>query len=65
LSDRILVMSPSPGEVIDEIRVDIPRPRTIVLGDVPEFSAYVDQIHRHFARLGVLHGFDAPALESS
>ena len=64
LSDRILVMSPSPGEVIDEIRVDIPRPRPIVLGDVPEFSAYVDQIHRHFARLGVLHGFDAPALES-
>jgi len=56
LSDRILVMSPSPGEVIEEIRVDIPRPRPIVLGDVPEFAAYVDRIHRHFERLGVLHG---------
>jgi NitT/TauT family transport system ATP-binding protein len=63
LSDRILVMSPSPGEVVDEIHVDIPRPRPIVLGDVPEFSAYVDRIHRHFARLGVLRGADAPALE--
>ena len=27
LSDRILVMSPSPGEVVEEIRVDLPRPR--------------------------------------
>ncbi|HVO88125.1 MAG TPA: ABC transporter ATP-binding protein [Casimicrobiaceae bacterium] len=59
LSDRILVMSPSPGEVIEEIVVDLPRPRPIVLGDVPEFSAYVDRIHRHFERLGVLHGVDA------
>jgi NitT/TauT family transport system ATP-binding protein len=59
LSDRILVMSPSPGEVIEEIRVDIPRPRPIVLGDVREFADYVDRIHRHFERLGVLHGFDA------
>ena len=59
LSDRILVMSPSPGEVIEEIRVDIPRPRPIVLGDVPQFATYVDQIHRHFERLGVLHGFKA------
>ena len=58
LSDRILVMSPSPGEVVEEIVVDIPRPRPIVLGDVPEFAGYVDRIHRHFERLGVLHGLD-------
>ena len=62
LSDRILVMGPSPGEVVDEIRVELPRPRPIVLGDVKEFGAYVDRIHRHFERLGVLHGVDTPAL---
>ena len=62
LSDRILVMSPSPGEVVEEIRVDLPRPRPIVLGDVKAFGAYVDRIHRHFERLGVLHGIDTPAL---
>ena len=62
LSDRILVMGPSPGEVVDEIRVELPRPRPIVLGDVKEFGAYVDRIHRHFERLGVLHGIDTPAL---
>jgi NitT/TauT family transport system ATP-binding protein len=60
LSDRIFVMSPSPGEVVDEITVDLPRPRSIVLGDAPEFGAYVDRIYGHFERMGVLHGIDAP-----
>ena len=59
LSDRVLVMSPSPGEVVEQIKVDLPRPRPIVLGDSPQFGAYVDRIHRHFERMGVLHGVDA------
>lgn len=58
LSDRVLVMSPSPGEVVDDITIELPRPRPIVLGDAPEFAGYVDQIHRHFERMGVLHGVD-------
>jgi len=60
LSDRILVMSPSPGEVIDDIKVELQRPRPIVLGDAPEFAGYVDRIHRHFERLGILHGQPLP-----
>ncbi len=56
LSDRVFVMSPSPGEVVEEMNVELPRPRPIVLGDAPEFSAYVDRIHRHFEKMGVLHG---------
>jgi NitT/TauT family transport system ATP-binding protein len=60
LSDRILVMSPSPGEVVEEIRVELPRPRPIVLGDAPEFGAYVDRIHKQFERMGVLHGVQRP-----
>jgi NitT/TauT family transport system ATP-binding protein len=56
LSDRILVMSPSPGEIVEEIQVRLPRPRPIVLGDAPEFAAYVDRIHKQFERMGVLHG---------
>jgi ABC-type nitrate/sulfonate/bicarbonate transport system ATPase subunit len=27
LSDRILVMSPSPGKIVKEFRIDLPRPR--------------------------------------
>jgi NitT/TauT family transport system ATP-binding protein len=60
LSDRILVMSPSPGEVVEEIQVRLPRPRPIVLGDAPEFAAYVDRIHKQFERMGVLHGLQEP-----
>lgn len=56
LSDRIIVMSPSPGEVVDDIKVELERPRPITLGDAPEFGAYVDRIHHHFERLGILHG---------
>lgn len=64
LSDRIFVMSPSPGEVVDEIVVDLPRPRPIVLGDAPEFAAYVDRIYGHFERMGVLHGIDVPKAQA-
>ncbi|RYX98262.1 MAG: ABC transporter ATP-binding protein [Comamonadaceae bacterium] len=60
LSDRIFVMGQSPGEVVDEIKVDLPRPRPIVLGDAPEFAAYVDRIYGHFERMGVLHGIEVP-----
>jgi NitT/TauT family transport system ATP-binding protein len=60
LSDRIFVMSPSPGEVVEEIVVDLPRPRPIVLGESPEFSHYVDRIYEHFQRMGVLSGIEVP-----
>jgi len=61
LSDRIFVMSSSPGEIVDEIVVDLPRPRPIVLGESPEFATYVDRIYKHFQDMGVLHGIDIPS----
>ena len=60
LSDRIFVMGPSPGCVVDEIKVELARPRPIVLGDAPQFAAYVERIYAHFERLGVLHGMEIP-----
>jgi NitT/TauT family transport system ATP-binding protein len=60
LSDRIFVMSPSPGEIVDEIVVDLPRPRPIVLGESPDFTRYVERIYKQFQRMGVLHGIDLP-----
>ena len=65
LSDRIFVMSPSPGEIVDEIVVELPRPRPIVLGDAPEFAAYVDRIYAHFERMGVLHGSERSPVSAS
>ena len=58
LSDRIFVMSPSPGEVVEVIDVELPRPRPIVLGESPDFSYYVDRIYRRFQEMGVLHGIE-------
>ena len=55
LSDRVLVMSPSPGEIVEELVIDLPRPRPVALGEEPELAAYSKRIYEHFARLGVIH----------
>ena len=59
LSDRVIVMSPSPGEVVEELRIDIPRPRPLALGDDRALAGYSKRIYDHFERLGVIHS-DAP-----
>ncbi len=53
LSDRVLVMSQGPGRVIEELKIDLPRPRPAHLGHYPGFSHYADQIYDIFERIGV------------
>ncbi len=55
LSDRVLVMSPSPGHVVEELRIDLPRPRPLALGEEPVLAEYARRIYDHFARLGVIN----------
>jgi NitT/TauT family transport system ATP-binding protein len=55
LSDRVLVMSPSPGNVVEELQIDLPRPRPLTLGEEPALAQYARRIYDHFARLGVIH----------
>ena len=54
LSDRVLVMSQGPGRIVEEIVVDLPRPRPAHLGHYPEFVAYADRIYAIFEKLEVL-----------
>jgi NitT/TauT family transport system ATP-binding protein len=61
LSDRVLVMSPSPGRVVEELRIDLPRPRPLTLGEEPALAHYARRIYDHFARLGVIHGVPVEA----
>lgn len=59
LSDRVLVMSRGPGRFIEEIKIDLPRPRPVHLGEYPEFTEYANRIYEVFERIGV-YNFAAP-----
>jgi NitT/TauT family transport system ATP-binding protein len=44
LSDRILVMKPRPGRIVEEIVIDLPRPRTLEMINTPRFGQIVAHI---------------------
>jgi NitT/TauT family transport system ATP-binding protein len=59
LSDRIAVMSRSPGRVLEIVNVELPRPRELAVRETPEFASYVAHIRRTFEGLGILRGAHA------
>jgi NitT/TauT family transport system ATP-binding protein len=54
LSDRVVVMAANPGRIIDTIRIDLSRPRTLDTRETPEFGRYAKHIRKLFEKLGVL-----------
>ena len=54
LSDRVVVMSPRPGRIVADIRVDLPRPRELDVYDSPRFTAFQQEIRRTMEKLEVL-----------
>jgi len=54
LSDRVIVMSAGPGRIVDEIDVDLPRPRPVKIGADRAFVEYADRIYDIMRSLGVL-----------
>jgi NitT/TauT family transport system ATP-binding protein len=54
LSDRVIVMTPRPGQVDRIIDIALPRPRTLAMRESPEFNAYNRQILDLFLARGVL-----------
>ena len=48
LSDRVLVMSPRPGRVVEEVQVDLPRPRNIDTLGSPGFIDICNRLRRQF-----------------
>ena len=50
LSDRVIVMSARPGRVLADIRIEIPRPRSLDVKRTTEFVRYEEQIWRLIAK---------------
>jgi NitT/TauT family transport system ATP-binding protein len=48
LADRVIVMSPRPGRVVEILPVDLPRPRTLDMINSEAFGRHVRAIRRHF-----------------
>lgn len=44
LSDRILVMKARPGHIVEDVRIDLPRPRTLEMINTPRFGEIVAHI---------------------
>jgi NitT/TauT family transport system ATP-binding protein len=54
LADRVLVMTPRPGRIAEEIRVDLRRPRTAATREASGFLSIVAHIRALFQQTGVL-----------
>ncbi|RYY97003.1 MAG: ABC transporter ATP-binding protein [Comamonadaceae bacterium] len=51
LSDRVVVMSPRPGRVLQTLEIDLPRPRSIDTMGTPRFAALSNELRQVFARM--------------
>jgi NitT/TauT family transport system ATP-binding protein len=56
LADRVLVMTPRPGKILEDVRVKSARPRSLDIMNTPEFGEHVRRIRAHF---NVKGGIDA------
>jgi NitT/TauT family transport system ATP-binding protein len=46
LSDRVIVLSGRPGRIVEDVRIDLPRPRTLEMMTSPEFGEFAADLRR-------------------
>jgi NitT/TauT family transport system ATP-binding protein len=59
LSDRVVVFSARPGQVLEEVEINLPRPRSLELKRAPAFGSLVDHIWKLIeaeVRAGIAQG---------
>jgi NitT/TauT family transport system ATP-binding protein len=54
LADRVVVLSPRPGQIVETIDVALERPRRLAIRESPEFGHYSQRIRSVFEQLGIL-----------
>ena len=50
LADRVVVLSARPGRIVDDVAVDLPRPRTFAMTANERFGVLKDRIWQHIRR---------------
>jgi NitT/TauT family transport system ATP-binding protein len=55
LSSRIVVFSPRPGKVIEDIRVELPNERKLSVRETEPFGRYARHVRGLFESMGLLH----------
>jgi len=67
LSDRVLVFSTRPGELIADVRIDLPRPRTLELKQDSSCFKYTNEIRQMLAQSlqRLIEGEDAAAAQKA
>ena len=55
LSSRIVVFSPRPGRIVENVVLDLPLERRLAIRETPEFLAYARHFRGVFERLGLIH----------
>jgi len=54
LSDRVIIMTPRPGEVEEILPIDLPRPRGLELMGTGRFASYTDRVRQRLGSQGLV-----------
>jgi NitT/TauT family transport system ATP-binding protein len=54
LADRLIVLTPRPGKIGDELEIDLPRPRTLEVMNTERFGQYVRRVRGALSAQGAL-----------
>lgn len=55
LSSRVVVFSPRPGRIVEDIAIDLPAERRLAVRDSPRFAHFTRHIRGLFERMGLIH----------
>jgi NitT/TauT family transport system ATP-binding protein len=54
LSDRVVIMDRNPGRIVEEMAIDLPRPRPLAIRETADFARYSGRIRQIMTDIGAL-----------